>query len=342
MDFDNARIDQLVGRMATLLPKLTNEEATKASLVTPFIAALGYDVHDPNEVMREFGADAGRGGEAVDYAIVERGKPIIMIEAKHHEVTLKEQQERQLRRYFNATPECRVGILTNGLAYKAFSDIHAQNVMDDRPFCEWDMRSLSPEARKQMRDLSKHVFSVEAVTASAEAAHYGTMLHEMLRAQMSEPDPLFVRWWGKQVYEGTWTARIAARFAEITKTVLREFVGKEVAAALAAVSANGPAPAPPRKRRKRRGMVRIVNVAPGILRAGVSRPAPQDLMGRTIGGAEADYRTAETLWAELRELCGISNAPTSDSAYGRLRRWFGIEVEEVDPEAEEQKHYRTE
>ena len=134
MDFDNARIDQLVGRMATLLPaKLTNEEATKASLVTPFIAALGYDVHDPNEVMREFGADAGRGGEAVDYAIVERGKPIIMIEAKHHEVTLKEQQERQLRRYFNATPECRVGILTNGLTYKAFSDIHAQNVMDEPP-----------------------------------------------------------------------------------------------------------------------------------------------------------------------------------------------------------------
>ena len=242
MEFDNARIDRIVQRLPVLLPSLHNEEATKASLVTPFIAALGYDVHDPLEVQREFGADAGRGGEAVDYAIMDPekpGVPIILIEAKHHETVLRETHERQLRRYFNATPECRVGIVTNGVAYKVFSDIKAQNFMDDSPFCEWNMAALSPAARESMRGLAKQEFSVKAVTESAEEKHYGTLLHEMLRQQMNEPDPSFVRWWGKQVYEGKWMPRIADRFTEITKSVMREFVGREVQSALAKVTTAG-------------------------------------------------------------------------------------------------------
>ena len=55
-----------------------NARATKNALVMPFIAALGYDVFDPTEVVPEFVADVGtKKGEKVDYAIKRGGDVII-------------------------------------------------------------------------------------------------------------------------------------------------------------------------------------------------------------------------------------------------------------------------
>ncbi len=48
----------------------TNEELTKNALIMPFIAALGYNVFNPFEVIPEFDAGvAGKKGERADYAI---------------------------------------------------------------------------------------------------------------------------------------------------------------------------------------------------------------------------------------------------------------------------------
>ena len=66
--------DKLAGlaqRAPALIEHLETEEATKNALVMPFIAALGYDVFNPSEVVPEFHADIGtKKGEKVDYAIL--------------------------------------------------------------------------------------------------------------------------------------------------------------------------------------------------------------------------------------------------------------------------------
>lgn len=52
-------------------------------LVMPFIASLGYDVFNPDEVVPEFSAPIGEYKDArVDYAILADGKPIVLIECK--------------------------------------------------------------------------------------------------------------------------------------------------------------------------------------------------------------------------------------------------------------------
>ena len=62
---------------------LDTEEATKTSLVLPFIKLLGYDYHDPTEVIPEFTADLGtKRGEKVDYALIHSGNPAILVECK--------------------------------------------------------------------------------------------------------------------------------------------------------------------------------------------------------------------------------------------------------------------
>ena len=53
MDFSE-RIAELSKKVKNLGDSLKTEEATKNALVMPFIAALGYDVFNPAEVVPEF------------------------------------------------------------------------------------------------------------------------------------------------------------------------------------------------------------------------------------------------------------------------------------------------
>ena len=76
-------IKTLSERTIRLRENLSNEEATKTSLILPFIQALGYDIFDPNEVAPEFTSDVGiKKGEKLDYAILSNNQPIILIECK--------------------------------------------------------------------------------------------------------------------------------------------------------------------------------------------------------------------------------------------------------------------
>jgi hypothetical protein len=83
MDFKD-QIKQLGERIVQVKDKILTEEATKNSLIMPFIQALGYDIFNPLEVVPEFTCDIGtKKGEKIDYAIFKNGQPIILIECKH-------------------------------------------------------------------------------------------------------------------------------------------------------------------------------------------------------------------------------------------------------------------
>lgn len=126
MDFID-KIRELSVRIPKQLDHIHTEEATKNALIMPFISALGYNVFDPTEVTPELNADVGiKKGEKVDYAILQDGKPIILIECKHHAQNLAKTHSSQLYRYFSVT-EARFGLLTNGIVYQFYSDIEEPN-----------------------------------------------------------------------------------------------------------------------------------------------------------------------------------------------------------------------
>ena len=56
-----------------------NENDTKATLIEPVLAALGWDVHDVEEVAREHKAPRGK---PVDYALLVMREPKLYVEAK--------------------------------------------------------------------------------------------------------------------------------------------------------------------------------------------------------------------------------------------------------------------
>jgi hypothetical protein len=64
------QIKAIASNLPNQLDRIKTEEATKVSLVMPFIQALGYNVFDINEVVPEFDANVGASKKyKLDYAI---------------------------------------------------------------------------------------------------------------------------------------------------------------------------------------------------------------------------------------------------------------------------------
>ena len=64
-------------------PRVDSEAKVNASLVQPFLTALGYDIGNPDEVSPEHHADfADKYQNKVDFAILHQGVPVIALESK--------------------------------------------------------------------------------------------------------------------------------------------------------------------------------------------------------------------------------------------------------------------
>lgn len=117
-----------------------NEQATKQSLIGPLFTLLGYDLTDPRQCVPEYRADFGkeRSAKPIDWAFMQAGKPLFFVEAKEVGRKLVGFDE-QLADYFAKAPEARLGILTNGLHWRFFTDLEHEHVMDKEPFVKWDV-----------------------------------------------------------------------------------------------------------------------------------------------------------------------------------------------------------
>lgn len=81
MDFKDT-LKTFINRLEMLKDTVQTEAATKMSLIVPFFQLLGYDVFNPMEFCPEYTADVGiKKGEKVDYAILVKNEPVVLIEA---------------------------------------------------------------------------------------------------------------------------------------------------------------------------------------------------------------------------------------------------------------------
>ena len=134
MEFEE-KIKEFSKRIKNLEKSINTEEATKTSLIMPFFSLLGYDVFNPIEFTPEYIADVGiKKGEKVDYAVRINNQVTILIEAKSVNENLQKHGS-QLFRYFGTTT-AKIGILTNGIIYKFYTDLEETNKMDIAPFLE--------------------------------------------------------------------------------------------------------------------------------------------------------------------------------------------------------------
>lgn len=199
---------------------VTNEEMTKQALIIPFIQKLGYDVFNPLEVRPEFTANFGiKKGEKVDYAIFKNGVPIIFIEAKSVTENLKK-HDSQLSRYFNAIPEVRIGILTNGVEYKFFTDLNMDNVMDNTPFFSFSMDNLSGLDIETIENFVRENFDSNEIVKFAEELIYMTNLNSNIKELFKNPSDDFLRFLIKDFSSTRITSNVLDRFRPIVQKAI--------------------------------------------------------------------------------------------------------------------------
>lgn len=205
-------------------PYITNEEMTKQSLIIPFIQILGFDVFNPLEVRPEFFADFGKKkGEKVDYALFKDGQPIAFIEAKSVNENLPN-HDAQLSRYFNAVPEVKLGIITNGIEYRFFTDLTADNIMDDKPFLIINFANLKDSDIDNLLRFKKDSFDTESLVKYAEEIVYTSALDNSIKELLQNPNDEFIRFLIRDFSTSRVTNSVIERFRPLVKKAISNAV----------------------------------------------------------------------------------------------------------------------
>ena len=216
------------GRFAQRIDRLDTEEATKSALVLPFIQMLGYDIFDPSEVVPEFTADVGsKKGEKVDYALVQDDKPVILIECKKYGTDLDAGDVSQLLRYFTVT-EARFGILTDGIIYRFFSDLEEPNMMDPRPFFEFNMLDFTESHVQELKRFTRSNFDMSEIVGAARDLKYTTEIKRVLAAEFAGPSDDFIRFIIGKVYKGRATVAVREMFLSLAHQALTQFLNERI------------------------------------------------------------------------------------------------------------------
>jgi len=223
MDFKD-QIKLLGERIGKLKDQVNTEEATKNAFIMPFIKELGYDVFNPFEVTPELVADVGiKQGEKIDYAIMQNGEPIILIECKHHAAPLNVNNASQLFRYFHTT-KAKFSILTNGIEYKFYTDLVETNKMDEKPFFAFNITDMKDNQIEELKKFHKAYYDFENIVTTASDLKYTFELKKLIDSEFNNPSPEFVKLFAKQVYPSIINARILEQFTNLTKKSLQQYI----------------------------------------------------------------------------------------------------------------------
>jgi predicted type IV restriction endonuclease len=223
------KLKTLAQRIPAAIEHLHTEEATKNALVMPFIAALGYDVFNPLEVIPEFIADVGiKKGEKIDYAIKRGDEIILLFEAKKAGGDLSIEHASQLFRYFTVT-HARIAVLTNGIVYRFFSDLDEPNKMDKKPFLEINMLNLNENLLGQLDRITKGAFDLEGMLSVANDLKYMGEIRRTLEKQLDDPDEEFVRFFFSNANpNGRFIQSARDQFTRLVKQTFQQLISDRV------------------------------------------------------------------------------------------------------------------
>lgn len=222
MDFKD-QVRQLGDRLQRVRDNVLTEEATKNALIMPFLQTLGYDVFNPLEIVPEYVTDIGtKKGEKIDYAIMQNGVPVILVECKHHAQNL-DLHDGQLLRYFHVS-KAKFGILTNGIVYRFYTDLAEPNKMDDRPFLEFRIDAIKDQQIEELKKFHKSYFNLETISEAASELMYLGELRAVIQREITEPSDELTRYFARLVHDGSVTQRVLDKFKGYVRQTFAQYI----------------------------------------------------------------------------------------------------------------------
>lgn len=227
MDFKDV-VFQLAERIGKQKDNISTEEATKNAFIMPMIAALGYDVFNPFEVVPELDCDlVKKKGEKIDYAIKKDDETILLIECKHCGQNLN-LHDTQLQKYFVAS-NARFGVLTNGVEYRFYTDLEKSNIMDSKPFLVINMLDLSENDIEQLKKFHKSYYDVDNILSTAQELKYTMELRKLISSEFASPSSDFVKYFTKPVYCGSAiNQKVIDQFTPLVKKAIGDIINETI------------------------------------------------------------------------------------------------------------------
>ena len=229
-------IRTLAGQIKDRRQHVATEEAAKQALILPFIAALGFDIWNPAELVPEYRAGWAKQTEKIDYALLIARRLSIFVEAKGlNEVLVN--YDPQLAKYFNSTPEVRFCIITNGVQYRFFTDLQEKNLLDKKPFFEFNFDDFTESDIAVLDRFRKDVFNAENLIGFAEDLVFLSALKSQFKSMLKDPSDDFVRFAvsAANLVDGPRTQKVVERFRPLVKesisAAILEIVGQSFALA---------------------------------------------------------------------------------------------------------------
>lgn len=226
MDFKD-QLMQLSDKIDKQKDNIATEEATKTSFIMPMIAALGYDVFNPFEVVPEMDCDLTKRGDKIDYAIMKDDTPILLIECKHCKQNL-DLHSTQLAKYYAAS-NARFGVLTNGIEYRFYADLEKQNIMDEKPFLVVNMIDLSDTDIEQLKKFHKSYYNEQEILSTAQELQITIQVKELLNKNFQNPDDEFTRYFVRCINDWKSNAKMIEQYRPIVKKSIASVINDIIA-----------------------------------------------------------------------------------------------------------------
>ncbi len=208
------------------------------SIIAPVLNAIGYNVFDITKVVPEFTADIeGKKGEKIDFALKKDGKTVILVECKSLNQNLSNENISQVRRYFGnrkVVNDAKFCILTNGKVWKFYSDIERENALDDEPFFEFNLDSISEYSAEMMLRFHYDNFDAAQISNFAKQSKYNAIIKKTLANNYANPSLEFMKF--LNFYNGRFTDAVSDQMSKIVKYAFEDFVGDIVKVAMTSIS----------------------------------------------------------------------------------------------------------
>lgn len=173
-----------------------NEAKTRMYLVEPFFETLRFNRGFENgNLVPEFDADFARlKGKKVDYAILFRNKPEIIIEVKKGKVKLNDKHLAQLNEYFNNTNDSKIGILTNGVQF----DFYCRNNnggfgLHPTPFYSFNWENIEGSHLEKLAEFYATSIDTKSIIDNAQESFFMEGFEEALFKELANPSKEFIK-----------------------------------------------------------------------------------------------------------------------------------------------------
>jgi hypothetical protein len=126
-------------------------------------------------------------------------------------------------RYFNVT-KAKFAILTNGIKYRFYTDLVEPNMMDDKPFLEFDITEIKEQQIEELKKFHKSYFDVNTILSSASELKYTGEIRAILSAELKNPSEEFVKYFASKVYTKKVTANVIFQFSDLVKKSVHQLI----------------------------------------------------------------------------------------------------------------------